>query len=322
MAWLVATLPATAAAQLESRWTLPDPCPSAEDARARTDALLGDVPPTTLRVEVRRAEAGFAAHLVLRGEARAERTLADPDCEALVDAVAVVVAMALGREPPGLAEVAPARAEAAPDQAGAEATPDDGGEVTETARAASTGSATSATEDRVGAWRLAIGLGALAETAFPGVPIGLELVAGVAWDALRLRVALGGLPGATLTRDGGAQGADFRALFGALRAGGMAVLAEGDAGRLELGGLGRLAVGVLHGAGFGVADPERGDGAWVAVGADATVGYRPVPAFGLELTLGATVPLVRPRYLLDGAPLFRVPAAGFRAALRAWIGFS
>ena len=305
--WLTLA-PAIAGAQVESAWDLAEGCATEEEAGARAAALLRGAPVASLDVTIDRGEGAYAARFTLSHEgAEAERRLEDIDCQALVDAVVVLVALALGMPPPSLEVAAPAPAPEA--LVGPLDPPEVAHEhVVEPDAPPPPGPRLAAL----------IGAGGFVESALPSPPLGVALEGGLAYDALRVTLGVRWLPAMEWLR-GETQGATFWGVLGALRGGAMAVVAEGDAGRLELGGGGRFELGVVHGEGFGVVEPETGDGLWVALGGDAELAWWIEGPFGISLAAGLSVPLVRPLFVLDSRPLFSVGEAGARVALRAWL---
>ena len=79
----------------------PPECPSGETLGTRLgDALAasgaGALPDVALSVEIRATDTGYAAMVAMReGEHEAMRELSDPSCALLIDAVALVIAVAL-----------------------------------------------------------------------------------------------------------------------------------------------------------------------------------------------------------------------------------
>lgn len=293
VAILLALPAASARADVEDGWSLAEGCPSVEDARARAAVALADSPPARLDVRIEATEAGYAARLTLRGAVEADRAIQDPDCDALVNAALVLAALALGLPSPEPPAPPPAPEPAAPPPPppveGPSATP-----------------------------MLRLAVGGLVDTLLPSPSLAIRADVGLGYDALRVDAGVRWLPAAAHTRDGGAQGADFFGVLAALRVGAMAPVWQ-DAGRLELGAYARGEVGVLHGDGYGVAVPESGDAVLVTAGLDAAVAWWPVALVGFELSAGLTVPVLRPRFELDGRPLFAPAEAGFRAALTVWL---
>lgn len=300
---MIASLPAPVSAQVASDWTLADGCPDVERAAEVAERALSDAPAAVLRVDIERGDDGYAATLRLDGAVEAERSLADPDCAALVDACVVIAALALGIPPPQLSPP-PAPGPAPPPPADPALAPDP-----------DPSPAPDPAPDRAPEGSLRLALGGLLETSLAPVPLGLSLDVSLAWDALRVGLGARAWPSMEVSRAGGAEGASLWGLAGALHAGAGGTLAAGDAGALELSGLGRIELGVLHGDGYGVADPQSAGAATLSVGADLALVYRPLREVGVQLAAGLTVPLIRPRYLLDGAAIFRPDPAGFRLAL-------
>jgi hypothetical protein len=86
-------------------WSAPAPCPDAADVEARIEATVGQALAATVDADVvvQRAEESryvAAVRVRLRGVEVGERSLEEPTCEVLADAVVTVVAMSLQEETP------------------------------------------------------------------------------------------------------------------------------------------------------------------------------------------------------------------------------
>jgi len=304
LAVMLASVPAGAAAQVSSEWTLAEGCPDAEHARARADELLAEAAEATLTVEI---SAGYRAHMRLEGAVEAERSLEDSDCVALVEATVVLAALSLGLPPPEVAVVT-------------EPTVADPVDVSPSAPAtapAPVRAPTPAPSSEGHEPRARVGLYGLVDTTVPAPRLGVGLTGGLALGALRLDAGIEWLPGMRFDRDAG-EGATFYALRGTLQVGASAAVASGPAGRLELGGYGRGELGVLHGRGFGVAQPESGGGVLWTLGAGGALGLVG-DSLGADLSAGVVLPVMRPTFVLDGAPLFTPDSVGLRVSLGLWL---
>lgn len=93
---LVVVLGPSAVALAELTWTAPSSCPDARDFANRVKRLGGEhlLANTTANVRVDRASGGFRARMQLHTpEGNWARSLEDPQCERLADAVALVLAL-------------------------------------------------------------------------------------------------------------------------------------------------------------------------------------------------------------------------------------
>ena len=78
---------------------------------------------------------------------------------------------------------------------------------------------------------------------------------------------------------------------------------------IELGPCGSFELGRLHAQGYGVTDPGDGGTLWAALEASGALAFRLVPRVALALRLGAAVPLLRPRFVLDNVGSVYQPPA-------------
>jgi hypothetical protein len=291
-------------------WSAPEECPDVSAVLARVHAH--DPAASTSRSDVR-VRAGISRtdgryQLALRveeGDAVAERALAGDDCDALADAAALLIALALTR---GEDEaVAPNAAKPAEDpELGATA---DAGAADATGRdqlPGATGSAVASERSEPAADR-----GERVIRVSPdnevlersGGPLGLRFALGaaLALDAgmLPRAPALGVEPVLQLQVEYASAQLAGSGAVGKLSLGAdllQAPLVFGPRAVLELG---QLAVKTS-----GVSVPQRGRATWIAAGPALHVGYWVARRLELALELGVLFPFARPRWLLrtpDGA---------------------
>jgi hypothetical protein len=347
----LASFPARAApVQLE--WSAPGACPQAAHVHAEVERLVGGWEKVARERGIE-AEAQVALtsprrwRLVLRvrgAEAEGTRVLEGESCEALADAAALVLALALspeaveeqaalagassgaeavagprtsGPEEPGGALTAPQPSEKGrTHDVAAMEEPEDGaspglGPVEAPAHATPTG------ETRTSA-RLGLEIVGDAGT-LPRPALGAAVVGGVAWRRLRVVgsvMALGPRRG-TLEAPEGA-GGRFLLVAAAVRVCGVLL----DRRRGYLGPCTALELGTLRGEGEGVSDPGRGRALWAAVAGGVQAGMRLMGPWFLTLRVEALVPLARPTFLLEGIGAVHRPSAAVgRVGLGLEVGF-
>lgn len=77
-----------------------------------------------------------------------------------------------------------------------------------------------------------------------------------------------------------------------------------------------MEVGSQRGTAFGVVAPSVGEALWLAGTLQGLSRWSLGPRFGLVAAAGASAPLLRPEYVIDGpGPVFRAAAVSFRAGL-------
>jgi hypothetical protein len=296
----------------------PRECADAVEISFRVERAIGmslaQAAPLAFEVLIERAAAGHVAHIGVTGAApeatRLTRELRATDCDKLVDAVSVAIALALGGADPSpdgaaaastesanatdarsaavAASVAPATAPAATDPAATDAATADTGD--DDSRATTSPSVAPS----ISLWLLGD------SGSLPSPSLGAALGAELGWSKLELR-AVGTVlferetqvespslpaPGAKLQLITGGLLA-CAAPFGSLRATFAPFACFG------------AEIGRLSGVGMGVASPRRGSALWAAplvqVGAAWAV---PDTALGLAMGVAAAVPLARDEFAL------------------------
>jgi hypothetical protein len=333
---LVATAPLGAARaevpRLSLRWSAPPGCPSEARVVSEVDRLLGKSaarPREPLRVSAMIDEdppGRFRVSLETRGEGGPRlRVLHASSCQALADAAAVIIALAIDPEavaaapeppPPALPPSPPPALPPAAPPSPAPSSPRPLSSRPPPARVSPRG-LVSARPPRPPPARRA------------SVPVLFHVQGWVLGD-------VGSLPGASFAA-GGALGlsvASFRIEAGAgafpsraavivnrPTAGGDVSLVLGSLGacrdvlssrRFEIAPCLGAELGRLHAEGFGVSSPASGSALWSALKAGGSFSWVPVSRFALSLRLDAVVPLARPAFVLDNVgPVFRSgPVAG------------
>ncbi|GEM_PF-1887096 len=311
-------------------WRAPEACPDAANVKARAEQRLGSAIDGNLHgieIEITRERTGFVARIDARAITVANdvRTLRSRRCDALADAVAVVLARlatevrlsrrslpttASAMEPTGtmVAMVAPAPATAALEP------PDDDG------------------DDDMSAQRIADDEPAKKPASTWGGGVHLLALSGV-----------GALPQINLGAElaGFVRRADKFASLGISRwVPQSAPLAPGAPGGVEVkldiltlrGGWGPQSlplrawllgeVGRLQGTGSGFDAERTGTAPWIALGAGMGVGWPMSEHARLVGTFEIAVPLARPRFMLDrGSDLYQPGAAAARCALGLEVGW-
>jgi hypothetical protein len=337
-------------------WKAPSGCPEKGALIAEVDRLLGDRgAPAGGPIQVdaavsREGDGSFVVRLETPGEGATQvRELRGASCKAVADAAALILALMIdpaagaseGRD--GGAESEGGRSE------GASARSEDATKGTEGAGAA-TASKESTTAG--GASTKARGPGRQAADArapprsvapatrprSPGkeasraIPIELRLGGFAAVDAGSLpAVAAGfGISGALLY---GAQRFEIGAVIFPERAGVIGSLpsAGGDVeliagttgtcrdlvdGPLEIAPCAALEIGRLSADGFGVSTPGSGAAVWAALKGGGMLLWAPLPRLGLTARVDVAIPLLKPRFVLDGiGPVHRPSFLAGRGAL-------
>jgi hypothetical protein len=310
-----AAIPARAhAAELTLRG--PPRCSEADELGYRVERALGSplakAPPLALDVTIEPRAKGFGARLVVRESpdaAPSERSLEAADCASLLDALTVVIVLAIDRVrtqelAPGEARpVAPPPVE--PDPAVVAASTDDGGARASLADAPSWRPSVQAS--------LALDVGSLPDPD-PGVGLGLSL------DSTRVRLQASGLfffeQRVELEGQGvPAPGADVALALGALSA----CYAPSGSWQSDgvLGACARGEVGRLFGRGANVRDERSGGRLWVAPGLGLVGQWRVLaPSVRVGFEVGAVLPLLRSEFRLGTlGDLYRPAAVSLRAGL-------
>jgi hypothetical protein len=310
-ALVVVAAPAVHAAEL----TLSGPgtCRDRDELIFRVERALGAplsaAPPLELAVTIEQRARGHAARLSVRDGADAapsERTLEAADCARLLDALSVVIVLAIDRV--RAEEHAPAEPESVAPPVPASTAPS----IPDAVVAQRPDSSTASWRPSAHAW-LAADVGSLPNVA-PGVALGLSL------DTRRARLQVSGLflfeqhvelPGQGTP----VPGADVGLALGALSA----CFAPGGSWRSDgvLGVCARGELGRLFGRGSNVRNERTGGRLWVAPGLSVTGEWTVLaPSLRLGAEAGAVLPLLRSEVRLGTlGELYRPAAVSARAGL-------
>ena len=287
------------AAASDLSWSGPADCAQSEQLLFQVERALGaplsDTGNVHLQVHVARSAPTARALLRIEDDAAAptvsERSLAAPDCEKLVDTLAVAITLALEaaappRELPPIAPSAPTPVVVA---ASSTASP-----VPDVIRVEPEAAAAPGPVPRVVA-RVLGDVGSL-----PSPALGLGLGAQLGWTRLRLELLgtlwteqhtsldVSGIPGA---------GADVMLVTGTLSACATPLGADSDPVVVALC-LG-WEMGRLSGVGTGISAPREASGLWLAPGANVGLTWRPARTLGIGAQLGAATPLDRNTFYLE-----------------------
>ena len=306
------SLVASAAAS-DLSWSGPADCAQSEQLLFQVERALGAPLAGTgnvhLQVHVARTAPTARALLRIEDEAAdpalSERSLVAPDCEKLVDTLAVAITLALeAAAPPREVPPSPALPPRPPEPV--------------PASVAGTASGAAATHDRVvsepeGAVLpgpivrvVARVLGDVGSLPSPAVGVGLgaqlgwsrlqlELL-GTLWGEQHTHLDVSGLPEA---------GADLRLITGTLSVCGTPL---GDASPFVLALCLGWEMGQLSGEGTGISAPRQANGLWLAPGANVGFSWRPTRTLGLGAQVGAVVPLQRGEFYIDRLGTVHQPA--------------
>lgn len=292
----------------------PERCSDVDELRFRVERALGsalaDAPPLELDVTVAARASGLSATLRVRedeGTEPSERTLEARDCTRLLDALSVVIVLAIDRvrareqaEPEPDAEPAP------------RTTTEPGPSAPDVRRERADEAAAPSWRPRVLSW-LAGDYGSLPD---PDLGVGL----GLSLDGVRVRLQASGLfffEQRVELDDRGvpAPGADVAlalAAFSSCYAPGGSWQSDG-----VLGVCARAELGRLFGRGTNVRDERSGGRLWVAPGLSLVGEWQVlVPALRLGVEAGAVLPLLRSAYRLGTlGELYRPAAVSARGGL-------
>jgi hypothetical protein len=321
---------ATSAAASDLSWSGPADCAHSEQLLFQVERALGAPLAVTgnvhLQVHVARTAPDARALLRIEDEAvdpaLSERSLVAPDCEKLVDTLAVAITLALEAAarpqpaPPSPLPTLPssipsARPPAAMTSSSRPAEANDAA-VSEPASLIRSGPIV-----RVVA-RLLGDVGSLPSPAF-GVGLGGQLgwsrlqleLFGTLWSEQHTRVDVSGLPEA---------GADMRLVTGTLAVCSTPLGADPSPWVLALC-LG-WEMGRLSGLGTGISAPRHANGPWIAPEARVGLTWRPARNLGLGAQLGAATPFERGEFYLDRLGTVHQPASVLaRAGLSVEIAF-
>jgi hypothetical protein len=312
LAALGLTLPCRAAAV---GWSGPADCQRAEAVSGQVERLIGqplsEIEAPSFEVNVTHQGDTWKLELVTLTSGKSTRVLEGPSCVAVTDAAGVAMAMAIratesapndtaAGEPPS--ETPPP---APPSRGDAPLVPEPVGPVATTE--------TPPNDDtRLGP---VIGLAAAIDTAaLPSPVVGLAARAGLRYSRLRLELDGQAFAPSRLELVN-AQSAEFTLFTGALLG-----CFEGALPSVVVLGCGGYELGRIAGeGGRGVSDPVLGSALWQALRVEAGVELPPAAGMRLTARFGASVPLARPDFQLDGNTVHRPASMTLRAAVGAML---
>jgi hypothetical protein len=347
---------ADAAPQFNLRWTGPRGCPPVDEVRASVLELAGsEAPaPVTAYVSVKQTRQGFHLSLVTyRAGQRGQRELSAPTCAALVEAVTVILAIAIDPElltRSDLADAEPVRAASvageevasltlpqalpetdaipvpparfAPPQAAQEAGfADDEGFAPDGAEGSS---------NQV----LASAAGAVESGTMPGLGFGFTARVGGRFGRYRLETQLSRYLSRRAVGADPSKGAELTVssvgIWGCFRAIPSRELGLSPPGvpytdlnpRIEAGPCLGAELGQLDAVGFGIAAPARGRSSYAGTGGALRLGATANSWLSLDLRLEGVVLLHRPTFVVDElGPVHRPDAWSLRGSLGAEVLF-
>ncbi|WP_437832915.1 hypothetical protein [Sorangium sp. So ce1153] len=324
------------------RWMAPADCPSGAAVEAEITRLLGDQGPAsngTLRAAgtVTPVGTGFVLSIEMSRDGwRSARTVRGATCRALADAGALMVAMAIDPEvaarsdSPATGDRSSAGARLAdpapePPAAAARTAAPTPPRVPSRSAPPARGRERPTDGAAEGAPLFRIGVGGIGDLGtMQHLGSAIEPWAGVVVGPARLEVgasfwARNTAASAARPRSGGTIG---------LVAGSLAAcallppLARAVRPRFEVGlPCAGFELGRMHAEGYGVSDPDEGNGLWAALRGGAAAAWVVAPWVRLRLRLEAVVPLKHPRFVLEGVGEVHEPSVAARAALGLELAF-
>jgi hypothetical protein len=299
-----ASLAASAAAS-DLSWSGPRDCAQSEQLVFQVERALGaplvDTGDVHLQVHVTRTVPTVRALLRIEDDAAepalSERSLVAPDCEKLVDTLAVAITLAIeaaAPPPPDTVAVGASLQQAAAPAPVTVVAPVPASPPADVAAAEPARGAEPGPTPRVVA-RLLGDVGSL-----PSPAIGLGLGARLGWPRLRLEL-LGALWSEQHVQLGPSAapnaGADVSLVTGALSVCSTPLGADADA--LVFGLCLEWEMGRLAGVGTGISSPRQANELWLAGGANAGLTWRPAPPLGIGAHIGAAAPLGRSTFYIE-----------------------
>ncbi|MBX3190028.1 MAG: hypothetical protein KF819_23585 [Labilithrix sp.] len=300
---------------LRLAWDAPKECPSADDVRAAAlKSAKGEAASETLEADAR-VERGERWRVTLRtrraGVASAERQLEAASCEALAEATAVILALALmpgaGVEEPAT-EPATTAARAAPAPAAVEAP-------------ARERAAEAPKDERPkGPYDHALGLGASLATDGTTLPaVAAGGAAALAWTPGPARLEVSGSYFVAQSETAGGSAAGAALTLVVLGARGCWALARGP---VELSPCLGVDVHLVGARGFGAARNFDESARWAAGTGGALLRVPVAPWLALRAQADAVVPLARPRFVVENEGTVHRPSAmGARGTIGAELLF-
>jgi hypothetical protein len=312
------TKESTTPAPVESRpfeisWSAPKSCPPREQAIKAIDTLLGDLEPRETRVRagvtIKQRRARFELELMLTTQSgTGKRSLSGETCNEVVDAAALIVAIAIN---PKVLERAAAET-SSESQGTADGTPEEA--VTQIEPEPAEEPPPTPTPERKPRPRVAVhAAGGLGAFVLPGPTAALQLGVGVTGSHWRVDAI-----GSYWTRQtqvvSEMVSGHFQLGYAGVRGCGVPV-----AGPVEFPICGGLDVGAMRGEGLGegLRVARAQNAIWLAARAGPSVLWRTTRWLGLMLQADAVFPLLRPVFDTQpsGTEVFRAGPAGLKLLL-------
>jgi hypothetical protein len=289
---------------LSFAWTAPDGCPSAAEVRAEIDKLLGDTAQAhvrerlTVEASVTHDEKWTVAITTQSATSTGRRAIEAATCQALANAAALIVALAIDPDAVAARAALPPRRE-------------------QPAQAAPVPVMTPAQPPTAGvSKRRTFGVAGLVATGSLGVVPALDVALGAELGLVRggwrleLRAAYG------LRTVDSAPVSATRDAHGRFRffAGNVVVCRTWAWQHVQLGPCTDLAIGAVHGQGIGADKDESATTLWLAWGAGLVAVAMPNHWLRIPLHLDVVAPLHRPTYAFGGleTPIFSTWRVGGR----------
>lgn len=348
---------ADAAPQFSLRWIAPAGCASVEEVRASVLELAGSEAPAPVNAyaSVKQSRAGFHLSLVTyRAGQRGQRELSAPTCAALVEAVTVILAIAIDPElltrseladteplppagpgveavslplpkPSGAGAAAQGLAQRRPPRLPEPSAESDSFAAREGFAGGSDDSST----------QVLASLGAAVESGtMPGLGFGFTARVGGRFGRYRLETQLSRYLSRRATGVDPSKGAELTissvGIWGCFRAiparevgvGAPGTPLEDTNPRIEAGPCVGAELGQLDAIGFGIAAPARGRSSYAGSGGALRLGATASPWLSLDLRLEGVVLLHRPTFVVaELGPVHRPDAWSLRASLGAEVLF-
>lgn len=327
VSWIaaLASVLASAPAELPIRWDGPPACVDAAGVGTRITALVGPTTPLPAVALVLGAEPwarGWRVTLALEPSGAGQalrRTLEGRDCTTLTEAVALVVAVHLDAVAvAGVIMTEPLVEPPAPTRPTEPAIPEPGPRTVERATPVSAPVALAVPRSPRARPRALASIAVAGELGvLPRGAAAFELAGGVGWSRARLELGAAASVGPGVASERlPTVGGRFGLLTGVLRGCGVA-----GRSRMELPLCGGLELGDLRATGTGLQRPATVNAPWVAAVASARPQWAPWPRLAVGALLDLVVPLRRHRFTAPEAGLVHAvdPVAvrlGLRVELR------
>ncbi len=294
-------------------WTAPAECPAADAVRAEVDRLLGPSsarPPAPIPVAAavsRDGEGAWHVHLETPGEgAPRVREIHGATCSAIADATALILAFMI--DPAAAAAAPPSDPARLPVEVRRSPVEVKGAPVEVKGTPAEMKGTPAEVKGTPTSFRVAA-LAGLDTASLPGLAATLGLQGSFVYGRQRFALGITLLPSrAAISTTRPTAGGDVDLLTGSA-----GTCTHFGGGMVEVGPCVGFEIGRLHASGTGVSSPGEGSTLWAAVEGGGVFSLRVFSQLAIVLRLGAAVPLLRPRFVLENVgPVFRPPAVTAR----------